>query len=71
MIAENLSAMQGKVLFFIDACYSARGLGLDMSGFINSVTGEENAVMMYASSAGNEVLLKAHLEEWRLHPRTH
>jgi WD40 repeat protein len=55
VIAENLSAMQGKVLFFIDACYSARGLGLDMSGFINSVTGEENAVMMYASSAGNEV----------------
>ena len=62
VIAESLNAMKGKVLFFIDACYSAQGLGIDMSGFINSVTGEENAVMMYASSSGSEVSYES--SEW-------
>jgi WD40 repeat protein len=55
IIADNLSAMRGKVLFFIDACYSAGAIGVDMAGFVNSVTGEENAVMMYASSSAGEV----------------
>ncbi len=55
VIASRLNAARGKVLFFIDACYSAQALRLDMSGFVNSITGENNAVMMYSSSSGTEV----------------
>ncbi|CAN5164022.1 hypothetical protein BH10PSE7_BH10PSE7_10190 [soil metagenome] len=63
VIARSLNAMKGKVLFFIDACYSARALTFDMSGFVNSVTGEENAVMMYSSSIGSEVSFEG--PEWQ------
>lgn len=54
-LAAQLGAMKGKVLLFVDACYSARALRFDMPGFINAVTGEQNAVMMYSSSSANEV----------------
>ncbi len=54
-IRELLAAMPGRVLFFIDACYSAKALDIDVDGLINSVTGEENAVVMYTSSSSGEV----------------
>lgn len=54
-LAALLGAMKGKVLLFVDACYSAKALRFDMPGLVNAITGEENAIMMYSSSSGNEV----------------
>jgi hypothetical protein len=54
-ILKALSSMRGKVLFFIDACFSASVMKVDATGFVNAITSEENAVMMYSSSQGEEV----------------
>ena len=62
-LAVQLGAMRGKVLLFVDACYSAKALRFDMPGFVNAVTGEQNAVMMYSSSSGNEVSYEG--PEWQ------
>jgi Caspase domain/WD domain, G-beta repeat len=54
-ILKALSNMRGKVLFFVDACFSAGVIKVDSTGFVNAITSEENAVMMYSSSQGDEV----------------
>lgn len=61
-ILKALSSMRGKVLFFIDACFSAGVIKVDSTGFVNAITSEENAVMMYSSSQGDEESLEG--PEW-------
>ena len=58
VILKALSSMRGKVLFFIDACFSAGVINVDSTGFVNAITSEENAVMIYSSSHGDEVSLE-------------
>lgn len=53
-ILKALSGMRGRVLFFIDACFSAEVMKVDSTGFVNAITSEENAVMMYSSSQGDQ-----------------
>jgi hypothetical protein len=62
-LAAVLGAMKGKVLLFVDACYSAKALRFDIPGLVNAITGEENAVMMYSSSSSNEVSYEG--AEWQ------
>jgi WD40 repeat protein len=60
LIRKGLARIPGKVVLLMDACYSARGIGnekgaADMTGFANSLSGDGNGVVMYASSTGREV----------------
>jgi WD40 repeat protein len=58
VIRDNLRTIQGKVLFFMDACNAGNGIGsdqalADMTGFVNEFA-QSNGVVMYASSAGRQ-----------------
>jgi WD40 repeat protein len=58
IIRNMLRTMQGKVLFFMDACNAGNGIGndqslADMTGFANEFA-LSNGVVMYASSTGRQ-----------------
>ena len=58
IIRDMLRTMQGKVLFFMDACNAGNGIGgdqalADMTGFANEFA-QSNGVVMYASSTGRQ-----------------
>lgn len=58
IIRNMLRTMQGKVLFFMDACNAGNGVGndqslADMTGFANEFA-LSNGVVMYASSTGRQ-----------------
>ena len=74
-IQDTLASLPGKILMFIDACQSARGLtrtktkgaprmaAADMTGIINELTSAENGVVMFSSSTGRELSVESH--EWK------
>lgn len=58
VIRDNLRTIQGKVLFFMDACNAGSGIAggqalADMTGFANEFA-QANGVVMYASSTGRQ-----------------
>jgi hypothetical protein len=62
-IRDAISLIQGKVLFFIDACHSASaldgGLGaVDVTALVNDLSSAENGIVMFSSSTGREVSLE-------------
>jgi uncharacterized caspase-like protein len=62
-IRDAISSVQGKVLFFIDACHSASalegGLGaVDVTAIVNDLASAENGIVMFSSSTGREVSLE-------------
>ena len=67
LVRKSLARIPGKVVLMMDACYSAQGIGndkaaADMTGFANSLSGDCNGVVMYASSTGREVSFES--AEW-------
>jgi WD40 repeat protein len=67
VIRKGLSKIQGKVVLFMDACHSARGISggtgqVDMTGLANSFSREDNGIVMYSSSTGREVSYES--AEW-------
>ena len=58
VIRDSLRTIQGKVLFFMDACNAGNGIAggqalADMTGFANEFA-QSNGVVMYASSTGRQ-----------------
>jgi uncharacterized caspase-like protein len=73
-IQETLASINGKVILFLDACYSAnilkdkktRGVGVgvtsDVSGVVNQLIRAENGVVVFASSSKTQKSFEA--PEW-------
>ena len=67
-IQDAISSLPGKVLMFIDACHSARGLSnttqtrglslLDVTAVVNELSSAENGVVMFASSTGRQLSIE-------------
>ncbi len=73
-IRDTVASLQGKVLLFMDACYSGnilkgkrtRGVPVaatsDVRGFVNELVSAENGAIVFASSAQGQRSLEA--DEW-------
>ncbi len=73
-IRDTVASLQGKVLLFMDACYSGnilkgkrtRGIPVaatsDVRGFVNELISAENGAIVFASSAQGQRSLEA--DEW-------
>jgi WD40 repeat protein len=69
-IRSAVTAIPGKVLFFVDTCHSGnvlggatrRGIMDDMTGPINELSSAENGAVVFAASTGKQYSLEK--EEW-------
>ncbi|MGE3832320.1 MAG: caspase family protein, partial [Parvibaculaceae bacterium] len=67
-IRESIASIAGRMLFFIDACHSAKSLDADQSdadvtAVINRMARADSGVVMFASSQGRELSLES--PEWK------
>lgn len=68
-IKNTLSALPGKVLFFVDTCHSGNVLGTgrravpnDLTAIVNELSSAENGVIVFAASTGRQVAQES--PEW-------
>lgn len=59
VLREELRALSGKVLVFLDTCHAGRAMsagtrGVDINSLINDLSSAENGVVTFASSTGRE-----------------
>lgn len=70
-ITLTISAIAGKVIYFMDTCHSGnvkveskRGFGdLDLTSIINELTSSENGAIVFCSSSGKQFSLES--DEWK------
>jgi WD40 repeat protein len=65
-IVDTISYLQGRVVFFMDACHSGnldfvrRGPGgIDLNGIIQDLSAAENGAVVFSSAAGNQYALES------------
>lgn len=71
VLVQFVNDVLGKVVMFIDACHSARGLegpgpnqgAVDLSAVTNELASVENGAVMYAASTGRQLAIER--DEWK------
>ena len=65
-IVETISYLQGRVVYFMDACHSGnldvvrRSVGgVDLNGLIQDLSAAENGAVVFSSAAGNQFALES------------